>query len=174
MKKILVVVDMQKDFVDGSLGSKEAVAITPNVVEKIKNHDGLIIATRDTHFEDYMETSEGKNLPVVHCIKGTEGWELDKNIEKALEGKNVTYVDKFSFGSPALPGIVSGLVGRDEFEVEFVGLCTDICVVSNALYLKANYPEVKMSVDSNACAGVTVEKHNAALEVMRSCQIIVK
>lgn len=174
MKKILVVVDMQKDFVDGSLGSKEAVAITPNVVEKIKNHDGLIIATRDTHFEDYMETSEGKNLPVVHCIKGTEGWELDKNIAKALEGKNVTYVDKFSFGSPALPGIVSGLVGRDEFEVEFVGLCTDICVVSNALYLKANYPEVKMSVDSNACAGVTVEKHNAALEVMRSCQIIVK
>ena len=174
MKKILVVVDMQKDFVDGSLGSKEAVAITPNVVEKIKNHDGLIIATRDTHFEDYMETSEGKNLPVVHCIKGTEGWELDKNIAKALEGKNVTYVDKFSFGSPALPGIVSGLVGRDEFEVEFVSLCTDICVVSNALYLKANYPEVKMSVDSNACAGVTVEKHNAALEVMRSCQIIVK
>lgn len=174
MKKILVVVDMQKDFVDGSLGSNEAVAIRPNVVEKIKNHDGLIIATRDTHFEDYMETSEGKMLPVVHCIKGTEGWELDKDVAKALEGKNVTYVDKFSFGSPALPGIVSGLVGRDEFEIELVGLCTDICVVSNALYLKANYPEVKMSVDSAACAGVTVDKHNAALEVMRSCQIIVK
>lgn len=173
MKKILIVVDMQKDFVDGSLGSPEAVAITPNVVSKIKNHDGLIIATRDTHFEDYMESSEGRNLPVVHCIKGTAGWELDESVAAALKEKNVTFLDKFSFASPALPGIVSGLVGREDFEIEFVGLCTDICVVSNALYLKAHYPEVKMSVDSTCCAGVTVEKHNAALEVMRSCQIAI-
>lgn len=173
MVKILVVVDMQKDFVDGALGSKEAVAITPNVVKKIKEHNGPIIATRDTHFEDYMDSSEGKFLPVVHCVKGTDGWALDKTVADALAGKEVTYLDKFSFGSPALPGIVSGLVGREDFELELVGLCTDICVISNALILKAAYPEVKISADSSCMAGVTVDKHNAALEVMKSCQIVV-
>lgn len=171
MRKILVVVDMQKDFIDGSLGTGEAVAIKPAAISKIKAFDGEIIVTRDTHFEDYMETSEGHNLPVVHCIKGTEGWEIDKDIKEALEGKKVTYLDKFSFGSPALPGVVSGLVGRDDFTVEIIGLCTDICVVSNTLILKAAYPEVSISVDSACCAGVTPNKHEAALETMRSCQI---
>lgn len=171
MKKILVVVDMQKDFVDGSLGSADAVAIVPNVVEKIKNHDGLIIATRDTHFEDYMESAEGKKLPVVHCVKNTVGWELNSEVSAALLDKDVTYVDKFTFGAPQLPGIVSGLVGREDFEIELVGLCTDICVVSNALYLKANYPEHEISVDSKCCAGVSVETHNAALATMKCCQI---
>lgn len=173
MKKILVVVDMQKDFVDGSLGSAEAVAMKPNAVEKIKNFDGEIIVTRDTHFDDYMNTSEGKKLPVVHCIKGTEGWEIDKDIKEALTGKAVTYVDKFSFGSPALPGIITGLVGLEDFTIELIGLCTDICVVSNALILKAHFPEKEICVDAKCCAGVTVEKHEAALETMRSCQVVV-
>jgi len=171
MKKILVVVDMQKDFVDGSLGSAEAVAMKSAAIAKIKGFDGEIIATRDTHFENYMETAEGRKLPVVHCIKGTEGWEIDKDIKQALEGKNVTYVDKFSFGSPALPGFVTGLVGTEAFTIELIGLCTDICVVSNALILKAAFSETEISVDSACCAGVTVQKHEAALEIMRSCQI---
>lgn len=171
MKKILLVVDMQKDFVDGSLGSSEAVAMKPSTIAKIKNFEGDIIVTRDTHFDDYMDSSEGKKLPVVHCIKNTEGWELDKDIKEALADKNVTYVDKFSFGSLALPGIVTGLVGRDSFSMEIIGLCTDICVVSNALILKAAFPEIEISIDSACCAGVTPDKHNAALETMRSCQI---
>ncbi len=171
MKKILVVVDMQKDFVDGSLGSSEAVAMKPAAIEKIKNFDGEIIVTRDTHFEDYMDSSEGKRLPVVHCIKNTEGWEIDKDVNVALGGKNVTFLDKFSFGSPALPGVISGLVGRDDFTIEFIGLCTDICVVSNVLITKAAFPEKEITVDSSCCAGVTPFKHEAALETMRSCQI---
>lgn len=171
MKKILVVVDMQKDFVDGSLGSAEAVAMKPNAVAKIKAFDGEIIVTRDTHYDDYLETSEGKKLPVVHCIKNTEGWKIDKDIQASLEGKNVTYLDKFSFGSPALPGVITGLVGRDDFSIEIIGLCTDICVVSNALILKAYFPEKDLTVDSKCCAGVTPDKHESALEAMRSCQI---
>lgn len=171
MKKVLVVVDMQKDFVDGSLGSKEAVAIVDAVCRKIEAHDGPIIATRDTHFADYSETSEGKMLPVEHCIKGSAGWEIDAKVADALAKKQVTYLDKFSFGSTAIPGVVTGLVGLEDFELELIGLCTDICVVSNALILKASFSEKKMSVDSNCCAGVTPQKHEAALEVMRSCQI---
>ena len=173
MKKILIVVDMQKDFVDGSLGTAEAVAIRGAVCEKIRLHEGPVIATRDTHFEDYSDSREGKYLPVSHCIKGTGGWEIDSAVAAALADKNPVTVDKFSFGSPALPGIISGLVGREDFSIELIGLCTDICVVSNALLCKAAFPEKDIYVDSACCAGVTPAKHEAALEVMRSCQIIV-
>ena len=171
MKKILVVVDMQKDFVDGALGTKEAVAIVDNVVNKINGHDGDIFVTYDTHFENYMETSEGKKLPVPHCIKGTDGWKLNDKVQAALDAKTYTEVEKITFGSGDLPQLVKKAVGDGEFEIELVGLCTDICVVSNALLLKATFPEVAISVDASCCAGVTPDTHNAALATMKMCQI---
>lgn len=171
MKKYLVVVDMQKDFVDGALGTKEARAIVPAAVEKIKIFDGEIFATLDTHFDNYMETAEGKKLPVPHCIKGTEGWQLYKEISAALSEKNFTPVEKHTFGSIKLPEMIKASADGDEFTVELIGLCTDICVISNALLLKANFPEAAIAVDVNCCAGVTPEKHNAAIEIMKSCQI---
>ena len=174
MKKILVVVDMQKDFVDGALGSKEAVAIVPNVVNKIKDFEGDIFVTYDTHFENYMDTNEGKNLPVPHCIKGTDGWELNEEVAKALANRKYTPVEKITFGSVDLPGLVGKAAGDEEFTVELVGLCSDICVVSNALLLKANFPEMNILVDAACCAGVTVESHEAALTTMKMCQIEVK
>ena len=174
MKKILVVVDMQKDFVDGALGSKEAVAIVPNVVKKIEEFDGEIFVTYDTHFENYMDTNEGKNLPVPHCIKGTDGWELNKEVMDALNNKAYTTVEKITFGSVDLPEIVGKAAGDEEFSVELIGLCTDICVVSNALLLKANFPEMNILVDAACCAGVTPESHEAALTTMKMCQIEVK
>ena len=174
MKKILVVVDMQKDFVDGALGSKEAVAIVPNVVNKIKDFEGDIFVTYDTHFENYMDTNEGKNLPVPHCIKGTDGWELNEEVAKALVNRKYTPVEKITFGSVDLPGLVGKAAGDEAFTVELVGLCSDICVVSNALLLKANFPEMNILVDAACCAGVTVESHEAALTTMKMCQIEVK
>ena len=171
MKKVLIVVDMQKDFVDGSLGTKEAVAIVPAVAEKIRAFEGEIFVTYDTHFENYMETAEGRKLPVMHCIKGTDGWKLDKAVAEALEGKKYTPVEKITFGSVKLPGMIKETVGDEQFSVELIGLCTDICVVSNALLIKAAFPEAAIAVDSSCCAGVTPEKHEAALETMRSCQI---
>lgn len=171
MKKILIAVDIQKDFVDGSLGTSEAQAMLPNAVNKIQNHNGPIIVTYDTHSEDYLSTPEGKKLPVKHCIKGTDGWKLDPHIEFALKSKNFTAVEKPTFGSVNLPQKVLELSGGDEFEIELIGLCTDICVVSNALLLKAHFPDVKISVVSDCCAGVTKELHENALAVMRSCQI---
>jgi len=171
MKKILVVVDMQKDFVDGALGSKEAVAIVPAVVRKINEFEGDIFVTFDTHFENYMETAEGRKLPVPHCIKGTDGWMLNSEVEAALKDKKFTPVEKLTFGSVDLPGLIREAAGDEEFTVEMIGLCTDICVVSNALLVKASFPEVPIAVDSACCAGVTPEKHEAALETMRSCQI---
>lgn len=170
MKKVLIVVDMQKDFVDGALGSKEAVAIVDNVVKKIEEFEGDIIATYDTHDNNYMDTQEGKNLPVPHCIKGTEGWKLDARVQEALERKGFVSVCKPTFGSVELVSLMKKYDER-ETEVTLIGLCTDICVVSNALLLKANFTEMKLSVDAVCCAGVTVEKHMAALETMRSCQI---
>lgn len=170
MKKVLIVVDMQKDFVDGALGTQEAVAIVDNVVEKIKNFDGDIIATYDTHDENYMSTREGKYLPVPHCIKGTEGWKLDKKVQAALAAKGFVTVHKPTFGSTELVEMIRKY-DVDNTEVQLVGLCTDICVVSNALLLKANFTEMNISVDATCCAGVTPEKHEAALETMRSCQI---
>ena len=174
MKKFLIIVDIQKDFVDGALGTPEAVCIVPRTVEKINNFDGEIIVTYDTHFENYMETSEGKNLPVPHCIKGTDGWALDSQVQKALNGKKYTTVEKPTFGSVELPKIIKEKAGNEEFSVELIGLCTDICVVSNALLLKASFPEMDFSVDSSCCAGVTVDSHNAALQTMKMCQINVK
>lgn len=171
MKKFLIVVDMQRDFVDGSLGTKEAVAIVPNVVKKINEFDGEIFVTYDTHFENYMDTSEGKKLPVPHCIKGTEGWKLDAKVSAALEGKKYTEVEKITFGSVDLPDMIFKAVGDEDFTIELVGLCTDICVVSNTLILKANYPEKEIIVDASCCAGVTPESHNAALTTMKMCQI---
>lgn len=170
MRKILIVVDMQNDFVDGALGTGEAVAIVDKVVEKIAGFDGEIIATYDTHYDNYMETREGKYLPVPHCIKDTKGWQLNDKVQKALDTKKYETIQKPTFGSTAL---VEKLKDCDQAntEVELIGLCTDICVVSNALLLKANYPEMNISVDASCCAGVTPESHQAALTTMKMCQI---
>lgn len=163
MKKTLIVVDMQKDFIDGSLGTKEAVAIVENVKKKIQEYRDRgdeIIFTRDTHQMDYMSTNEGKHLPVEHCIEGTEGWK----IQAELEVPEAIYIDKPTFG----------YLKWNEYnleEVELIGLCTDICVVSNALIIKALYPEIKVTVDASCCAGVTPESHAAALTTMRMCQV---
>lgn len=175
MKKILVVVDMQNDFIDGALGTKEAQAIVDNAAKKIEDFDGEIYVTYDTHFEDYMDTNEGKNLPVIHCVRDTQGWQLNDKIKAALDKKeSYTEIEKITFGSIDLPFVLAEENEMDECEIELIGLCTDICVVSNALILKANYPDTDIYVDSSCCAGVTPEKHQAALETMRSCQIIVK
>ena len=171
MKKFLIVVDMQKDFVDGALGTKEACAIVPAAVKKIGAFDGDIFATFDTHYENYMDTAEGRKLPVPHCIKGTDGWQLDKNIAAALAKKKFVPVEKKTFGSVDLPELVRKAADGEEFTIELIGLCTDICVISNALLLKANFPEAAIAVDEKCCAGVTPEKHNSAIETMRSCQI---
>ncbi len=160
--KYLIVVDMQNDFITGALGSKLAEAIVPNVVEKVKNFNGKIIFTRDTHFADYMSTQEGKNLPVEHCIKDTDGWQICDELKPYVN----EVVDKVTFGSVELPKLIT-----DADEIELCGLCTDICVISNAMILKATFPEVKISVDSNCCAGVSVESHEIALNAMKSVQI---
>ena len=171
MKHFLIIVDIQKDFVDGALGSKEAVGIIDNCVKRINEFEGDIFVTFDTHFEDYMDTSEGKKLPVPHCIKGTEGWELNADIAKALSDKKYMSVEKLTFGSVELPRLIE-IAARDEnFDVTLMGLCTDICVVSNALILKANFPEKEIYVVSDCSAGVTPATHNAALETMKMCQI---
>lgn len=163
MKKALIVIDMQNDFIDGSLGTKEARAIVPAVQEKIaqyRKEGSTILFTRDTHEENYLDTPEGKKLPVKHCIRGTHGWE----IEASLDTAGCPIIDKPSFGWTKL--------GEYDFDaIELVGLCTDICVVSNALILKATFPEAAISVDASCCAGVTPETHRAALETMKMCQI---
>lgn len=171
MKRFLIVVDIQKDFVDGALGTKEAVTIVPSAVEKIKGFDGEIFVTFDTHFENYMDTCEGKKLPVPHCIKGTAGWQLNDDISAALTGKEYTCVEKLTFGSEELPKLIKSAAKNEEFSIELIGLCTDICIVSNALILKASFPETQITVDASCCAGVTPESHNAALLTMKMCQI---
>ena len=171
MRHFLVVVDMQKDFVDGALGSKEAQAIIPAAVEKIRGFDGELFVTFDTHFEDYLETAEGKKLPVPHCIYGTPGWELNGAIAAAIEEKPHARLQKYTFGSTALPRLMAEFADGEDFTIELIGLCTDICVVSNALILKAFFPEAPIAVDSACCAGVTPALHEAALETMKSCQI---
>ena len=175
MKHILIVVDMQKDFVDGALGTAEAVAIVDHVTAKIAAYaadpDGVILVTYDTHTGDYMNTAEGKHLPVPHCIKGTDGWMLDGKVATALKGVRYTSMEKPTFGSVELPALVAKAAEADDFTVELIGLCTDICVVSNTLLLKAAYPEVPISVDAACCAGVTPSTHDAALTTMGMCQI---
>ena len=161
---------MQKDFIDGALGTPEACAIVPHVIEKIKEYErdgGKIIFTKDTHLDDYLETREGRMLPVKHCIKGTEGHDIPPEI---LRG-HTTVFEKLTFGSLDLALYLEGL---DFDEVELVGLCTDICVVSNALLIKARFPEREVTVDSSCCAGVTPATHDAALTTMKMCQIIIK
>lgn len=174
MKHFLVIVDIQKDFVDGALGTKEAQAMVPLAAETIAAFDGEIFVTYDTHFENYLDTAEGKKLPVKHCVKGTPGWELDAAIAKALEGKGYTPVEKLTFGSVKLPELIRAAAGEADFDITLLGLCTDICVVSNALILKANFPEKEIAVLSSCCAGVTPESHAAALTTMAMCQIHVK
>lgn len=174
-EKILVVVDMQKDFIDGSLGTKEAEAIAENVVKKAEAFDGQVIFTRDTHHDNYLETQEGKYLPVAHCVEHTEGWQLDPRLEKLRLEKGAACFDKPTFGSVALAEELKKEHEASGIEsIELVGLCTDICVISNALLLKAYLPEVPIFVDAACCAGVTPEKHQAALETMRSCQIQIR
>ena len=170
MKKLLIVIDMQNDFIDAALGTKEAVAIVEAVKEEIRSYPPEnIIATMDTHGENYMETQEGKYLPVPHCIRGSEGWQIRADIAELLHGAKI--YEKPTFGSTALAADLKDISEKEEIELELVGLCTDICVISNALLLKAVMPEVKISVDAACCAGVTPEKHLAALETMRSCQV---
>lgn len=166
MAKILVVVDMQNDFIDGALGTAEAVAIVPYVKSLIEGFDGRVFFTRDTHFENYMETEEGKNLPVPHCIKGTEGWQIRAELDVL---RRTEAIDKLTFGSRELVDVLSR---EGEIEsITFVGLCTDICVISNAILVKSFYPEIPLTVDARGCAGVTPESHARALEAMRMCQI---
>ncbi len=175
-KKVLVVVDMQNDFITGSLGSKEAQAIVESVVKRILDFDGLILYTLDTHTEKYLETQEGHKLPVEHCIAGTDGWAPNSAVWMALMHKNVAdeqhMIAKDTFGGVSLPmRIHEMLAGAEPEEITLVGLCTDICVISNALLLKAFYPEAAISVDAAACAGATPEGHKNALSAMKVCQI---
>ena len=173
MRKLLIVIDMQNDFIDGALGTPEAVAIVENVKAKIRSYPlADILATKDTHETHYLQTQEGKNLPVEHCIRGSKGWEIREDIAELLDG--VKIYEKPTFGSIAMALDVAEISQSEEIEVEMVGLCTDICVVSNALLLKAMMPEVKISVDPSCCAGVTPESHEAALETMKMCQVAVE
>ena len=172
MNKLLVVVDMQNDFIDGALGTNEAQLIVDNVINKIKNFDGKVVATRDTHFSDYLSTQEGVNLPVKHCIENTEGWEIKGEIQKLLEKENAEIFNKVTFGSKELAMYLEELNSQEFIdEIELIGLCTDICVISNAMLIKAFLTETKVVVDASCCAGVTVESHKNALEAMKSCQI---
>lgn len=170
MKKILVVIDMQNDFIDGALGTAETLGIVEKVVDKIGSYPAdCIYATRDTHGEDYLETSEGRYLPIKHCIKGTKGWEIRPEVARAMPQAAV--IDKPTFGSEELAQRLLEESRKEEIEIEFVGLCTDICVVTNALLVKTKLPEVKISVDASCCAGVTPESHEAALLTMKMCQV---
>ena len=179
MKNILVIVDAQNDFIDGALGSEEAKSRIANISNKIKSFtDGVIITTQDTHQENYLETKEGKALPVAHCIQYSQGWGINIEVAASIIAKaaidpSVSYdsVTKPTFGSTELMEKIASYVGDEEFNITFVGFCTDICVVSNALILKALYPDTIISVKENCCAGLSPEKHNAAIETMKSCQV---
>ena len=173
MKKLLLVIDMQNDFIDGALGTKEAQSILPAVIERVRSFDGDVIFTRDTHFDDYMETQEGKNLPVLHCIKGTPGWELAPELEKLRQERNAPVFDKLTFGCKELPAYLEEHYPEGPESAELIGVCTDICVISNALLVKAFFPELPVSVTASLCAGVSPQSHENALEAMKMCQITV-
>ena len=169
MQDILIVVDMQNDFIDGALGTAEAVAIVPKVAEKVRGFKGTVIFTRDTHGENYMQTQEGRNLPVPHCIKGSQGWEVCPALEPLR--KELT-IDKPTFGSAELGRLLLELDAKEPVgSIMLVGLCTDICVISNAMIAKAFLPEVPVTVDAACCAGVTPESHRNALSAMKMCQV---
>ncbi len=172
MTKILIVIDMQNDFIDGALGTKEAVEVVPNVIQKIKSFQGTIVLTQDTHETNYLDTQEGKNLPVEHCIDGSYGWELQKDIKILMKEKKLSVYKKNTFGSKDLVHELVEL-SKEEIieEIQLVGLCTDICVISNALTIKVFLPETRIVVDESCCAGVTPESHKNALGAMKVCQI---
>ena len=167
--KLLIVVDMQNDFIDGALGTPEALAIVPHVKERIESFDGKVIFTRDTHLENYMDTQEGKNLPVPHCIKNTDGWQIRAELD-AL--RTTEALDKVTFGSKDLVRLIGE--EKDVESITFLGLCTDICVISNVLLTKAFFPEIPLIVDAKGCAGVTPQSHRNALDAMKMCQVRVE
>ena len=172
MQDILIVVDMQNDFIDGALGTPEAVDIVPAAAEKIRSFPGTVLFTRDTHTPDYLNTQEGRNLPVVHCVKGTPGWELRPELQALCR---TAPIDKPTFGSAKLGELLLTMDRADPIaSVTLIGLCTDICVISNALLVKAFLPEVPVTVDAACCAGVTPESHRNALAAMKMCQIAVE
>lgn len=169
MQNILIVVDMQNDFIDGALGTSEAKNIVPKVKEKIKNFPGKVLFTRDTHEKNYLDTQEGRNLPVPHCIRNTPGWQIHPDLETL---RKESPIDKVTFGSAELGDILEAADREESIQsVTLVGLCTDICVISNALLAKTFLPEAEIIVDASCCAGVTPKSHKTALEAMQSCQI---
>lgn len=178
MQDLLVVVDMQNDFVNGSLGSQEAKNIVPNVVAKCENYAYTryreIVFTKDTHCQNYLNSFEGRNLPIEHCIKGTYGWDIIEPLQKFIRNNNSNVIEKPTFAYMNWAQVIDTICdekGMSIHSIELCGLCTDICVISNALVLRGLYHDMEIVVDSNSCAGVTPEKHKAALEVMKSCQI---
>jgi len=169
MQNVLIVVDMQNDFIDGALGTAEAVAIVPYVREAIRQFDGPVLFTRDTHFADYMETQEGKNLPVPHCIKDSYGWEIREELEVL---RTTEAIDKITFGSETLGPMLQKMHQENPIaSIVFMGLCTDICVISNVMIAKAYLPEVPIMVDAKGCAGVSPATHENALQAMSICQV---
>lgn len=172
MKKVLVVVDMQNDFTYGTLRSEEAISIIPNVEEKIRSFDGEVVYTLDTHYEDYLKTQEGKNLPVVHCVLGTTGHDLVEPLKALQQSMNSKTFQKNTFGSEDLVLSLKQMNNESPLElIELIGVCTDICVISNAMLIKAALPEVPVVVDAMCCAGVSVQSHLNALQAMKACQI---
>lgn len=170
MQDILIVIDMQNDFIDGALGTAEAVKIVPKVAEKLRRFSGRVIFTRDTHEEGYLSTQEGRKLPVPHCIRGTAGWAICDALAPFAQAAEI--IDKPTFGSAALGARLRELNGQEPIgSITLVGLCTDICVISNAMLIKAFLPEVPIAVDAACCAGVTPESHRNALAAMKACQI---
>ena len=169
MQDLLIVVDMQNDFIDGALGTDEAVKIVPDVIEKVKNFKGEILFTRDTHYENYLSTQEGTNLPIKHCIYNTQGWEICNGLKGYVKNQPI---DKLTFGSEKLGEILKAYDGKDRVKsVTVIGLCTDVCVISNALIAKAFLPEAEIIVDAKCCAGITPQGHKTALDAMKICQI---
>ena len=172
MKKLLIAVDLQNDFISGALGTAEARKMLPRAVQKIRDFSGEVFFTLDTHGEDYLDTAEGRKLPVPHCIKGTDGWRLAPEI--AALAANVPQdhiVEKPTFGSAELPARIAATFPGEELEIQLIGICTDICVISNAMILKAYFHEAAISVDSSCCAGVTPQSHATALKAMEACQL---
>ena len=169
--KVLIAVDLQNDFIDGALGTPEASAMLPAALRRIREFDGPVLFTRDTHGPDYPQTREGRVLPVPHCIAGTDGWQ----IAPSLQPYAAEIIDKPTFGSTALAQMLSAInQGTPVEKITLIGLCTDICVISNALLLKAFLPEAEIAVDASCCAGVTPESHKNALAAMKACQITVE
>ena len=169
MKNVLIVIDMQNDFIDGALGTKEAVAIVPRVLARLQTHGGEVFFTRDTHAPDYLNTAEGKKLPVEHCIKGTAGWQIRDELLPFVKDENV--IDKPTFGSVELAKMLKERYAKDDVSFTLVGLCTDICVISNAMLIKAHLPEARIAIEAELCAGVSPESHERALQAMKMCQI---